>query len=352
METRGPRSADKLQQFLQQLIAAKKKPTFRVVIFTHRQADPDALCSANALSNLLKIIATENLFTEFYSDIVAPGGASQLASSVCKKLEITFREQISSSELAAADLLAVVDAGGPRLLGEYFESVNSSNSSKITIDHHHQAEIKEGESSWPGFDFVLVNSDATSTSEIIATQFDSTLIDARTARALLVGVLFDSQHLGIANESTLFAALTLVRRGARIEEGKSILRSQADRSETIARLKSAQRISFVEVHSYFVAQTEVSSFHASVARMLVDVGSDVGIAFGESAGEGRISLRSSQRFFRETKIDLGQLLNGLAQQLGALGGGHSTAASISGQFEANKVVEQITEKIKSVLPQI
>ena len=97
---------------------------------------------------------------------------------------------------------------------------------------------------------------------------------------------------------------------------------------------------YVEVGKYLVLFSEVSSFQASVARTLLDIGGDVGIAYGLNEKETRISVRSTQRFFKETKIDLGSILSEISGEQnnntgtspdlpGATGGGHSTAASFA-----------------------
>ncbi len=99
-----------------------------------------------------------------------------------------------------------------------------------------------------------------------------------------------------------------------------------------------------------MAETEVSSFQATVARMLVDIGADVGVAFGEHENETRVSIRTSQRFDSETHIDIGALLSKISQEMGMTGGGHPSAASISGNASASKVIERIVDELKTMLP--
>jgi nanoRNase/pAp phosphatase (c-di-AMP/oligoRNAs hydrolase) len=338
----------RLGQFVSGIIANKTGSPFSIISFTHRQADPDALCSAKGFEEIVRNLANSRSL-DVISTIVAPGGSSLLAMNVCKKLGIQFVEKISGEELSRADLIAVLDVGEPALLGEMSQEVQSARAPKVVIDHHRKNDLGS-EQNWNRFDVVIVRPDSTSTSEVIAQEFDQEFINQDTASVLLVGILFDSQHLGIATESTLKAALILVQKGAIIEEAKSVLRGQPERSEVIARLKSAQRLKFVELGGYLMARTEVSSFHASVARMLVEIGADFGIAYGESDGESRVSLRSSQRFFRETAVDLGTILGNLARDLKITGGGHSTAASISGKAESAMIVEDIIRRVTESLP--
>ena len=197
---------------------------------------------------------------------------------------------------------------------------------------------------------MLVESKATATCEIVTLGFPSSTFTKEIARILLTGLLFDSQHLGLATTSTLEAALMLVKSGAEIEEAKRALRYKADRSEILARIKSAQRLQYMEIGKYVILTTEVSSFQASVARMLLDIGGDIGIALGVNNGEMRLSARSSQYVFRDTGIDLASEIQEISSSSGLVGGGHSTAASLSGKGDVAAISKRLVERLKSRLP--
>jgi nanoRNase/pAp phosphatase (c-di-AMP/oligoRNAs hydrolase) len=334
---------------------------FNALLFTHRQADPDALCSAYSISSFLLSGNESNsgsAASKFRPTckIIAPKGASTLGTSVCKSLSIAFQEEVSDQEIENANLIVLLDVGSPKLVEPYLGNISKSRALKLLLDHHSSTlngQESENHKS-PSFEFldrIFVDQRATSTCEILALEYPKQMLDLRTSLVLLVGLLFDSQHLGIATSSTLEAALKLVKiGGARIDEAKELLRSRPDRSEIIARLKSAQRLRFEQAGNYLLSQSEVSSFQASVARMLVDLGADVGVAYGEQGNEGRVSVRSSQRFFRETSVDLGSLLGNLSKELVLTGGGHSTAASISGDKRASEIAQKVLLAIKSKIP--
>lgn len=333
-----------------------------VLAFTHRQADPDALCSAYALSELItrsKKISSSSASTDKVESsrykIIAPQGASQLAASVCEALSIKYQEEISDEEINNADLILCVDVGEKELLEPYLEQIVKSKATKVLVDHHSSSGFEEKLAKnvpvAKVFNYSYVDSKATSTCEIAASVYPETLLDQKMAKVLLVGLLFDSQHLGIATENTLRAALKLVSKGVVISEAKELLRSKPERSETIARLKAAQRLKFYELGpNYLVAEAEVSSFQAPVARMLVDLGADVSLAYGNHEGDTRISLRSTQRFERETGIDLGSVLSKISEGKGLTGGGHRTAASISGNIQPKDLKDEIVSEIKNRLP--
>ncbi|MDG6994789.1 MAG: DHH family phosphoesterase [Nitrososphaerota archaeon] len=336
-------SASRLLRIFRQELSRAGKGIVNVTLMVHRQADPDALCSASGLSSVL---AKSFPQTQFAFKIVAPQGASSLGSDVCTKLGIKFEERLNATIFAECDLLVVLDTGDIRLLDPYVENIRSSPANKIVIDHHAASALA---GSWPHFNHVLVDSKATSVCEIIANGFKQDSFDARAGKTLLVGLLFDSQHLGIATAATLEAALKLVRAGAEIEEAKSVLRRMPDRSETLAKIKSAQRVQYEEFEGFIFLKTEVSSFHASVARMLLDLGGDVGIAFGKSEGEARLSVRCTQAFHKKTGIDFGAVSREISESSGLLGGGHPTAASIAGAADPQTIETELISSIKLAL---
>src|SRR6202049_492128 len=130
-------------------------------------------------------------------------------------------------------------------------------------------------------------------------------MEAQTSQALLLGIMFDSQHLFLAKERTLREVVRLFDRGARIDDARLLLRSPPDYGEVIAKLKSAKRLKLYRVAGWVVVTTTVGSFQSNVARSLVSMGADVAVVTGETGGETRGSLRANQRFWEKTKIHLG-----------------------------------------------
>jgi len=328
------------------LTSLEPKNSLSCLIFSHRQADPDALCSAGALKLLLETsIKTPKLNTT----LIAPQGASLLGKQVSASMRIDFVEKIDRPSILNSDVIFVVDTGDPKLLEPYAQDFNESHATKFLVDHHPSSMLPDV---WEQLDEKFVISGSTSTSEIITLGFPSELITKQIANMLLAGLLFDSQHLGIATKNTLEAALVLVSAGAEIAASKRLLRHEPDRSEVLGRLKAAQRLRFEEAGEHFIARSEISSFHAAVARMLVDIGADIGIAYGESGGEARLSARSSQSFFRETSIDLSVEIKKVSDYFGLIGGGHSTAASLSGKMnDSSLLADRLVQNIKSILLQ-
>jgi nanoRNase/pAp phosphatase (c-di-AMP/oligoRNAs hydrolase) len=333
---------DSLREFLS---PAHEGRDARGIIFTHRQADPDALCAAGALKSLME---SSTFGVQVQTSIVVPQGASVLGKQVSSALRIEFTEKSESNFHFDADYMIVVDTGDPKLLEPCETGFLTSKAKKLLIDHHPSSSLPE---TWGYGIGKYLLSGATSTCEIVALGLPPVSISKKVADMLLTGLLFDSQHLGIATNRTLEAALVLVNAGSEISKSKRMLHHDPDRSEILAKIKGAQRLRYEEAGGRFLVTSEISSYHASVARMLVEIGADVGIAFGETSGEARLSVRCSQPFFKETGIDLSTEVRKVAERYGLVGGGHSTAASISGKTDSKVLADSLLQNLKSRLLQ-
>ncbi|MDG7000828.1 MAG: DHH family phosphoesterase [Nitrososphaerota archaeon] len=330
--------------FAKEIVNLRKCNSPVVLVFVHRQADPDALCTAAGLVDIITKTFPES---SFQFSIVVPQSVSTLGQIVSSQLSIEYTLQVDDSLIHRADLIVIVDTGSPNLLEPYHQQVKKSLARKVLIDHH---SASDPPTSWSWIDANFVRSESTSTCEIITLGFQDCPISKGTAQTLLTGLMFDSQHLGIATKQTLEAALILVTAGAEIELAKRILRNKPDRSEILARIKSAQRLQYFESGRYMFLKSEVSSFQASVARMLLDVGGDVGVAYGQNNDEARISVRSTQSFFKETGINLSLITKYVCDEMGLIGGGHPTASSLSGIGSSAEIATKLLDTIVATLP--
>ena len=173
---------------------------------------------------------------------------------------------------------------------------------------------------------------ATSAAEVVFSIYQELglAVDGRSAQALLEAILFDSSHLAIVSPAGLRAAVKLMDAGADLETARKELRTDPDYGEVLAKLKGAQRLKIYRLGKWVAATSLVGSFQAHVARSLLYLGADLAIVGGESEGETRVSMRSTQRFLDGTKVQLGtQMAAEMAKRLGGHGGGHATAASFS-----------------------
>jgi nanoRNase/pAp phosphatase (c-di-AMP/oligoRNAs hydrolase) len=314
----------------------------RVAIICHRHADPDAYLSAYAVSQLLRKISPTSKV-----DIILPDGMSTLT----RKLAETFQHEnlVTVDEKGNEtpddyDLLIAVDIGHAELLKDWHGKLQQSKGLKVLVDHH---PIQENSV----YDHMIVDTSASSAAEIVATIFREARIDidGKTAQALLIAMLFDSQHLGIAKENTLREVVHLLDKGAVLEDARRSLRSPPDYGEVIAKLKSAKRAKVYRLAGWVVVTSTVGSFQANVARAFVSMGADVAIVSGESGGETRGSLRAQQRFWEATKIHLGtDVASAVSKQTG-YGGGHPTAASFTCKISEGEAVEESLRVLSALL---
>ena len=289
----------------------------RAAVICHRNADADAYLSAYALSSLIRALAPG-----CEVDIVTPGGMTTLTTKLSSKFA---HPTVESDVDRAYDLYVAVDVGDEELLNEWKEKLAKAGGLKVLVDHH---PLRDGGL----YDRVLVDESATSAAEVVFSLFDAKGVvpDSLTSQALLEAILFDSSHLAIASAAGLRAAVSLIDSGADLTSARRDLRSEPDYGEVIAKLKGAQRIEIYRAGRWVVAATRVGSFQAHVARSLVYLGADLAVVAGETEGETRVSLRSTQRFMDSTGVKVGtQVAEEMANRLGGHGGGHATAASFS-----------------------
>ena len=312
-----------------------------ITILCHHNADPDAICSAQALKELV-----EHLNPEAEVGILLPEGASSTSRRVMEALGIETMDDI---DLRGVDVIMVVDTSSLAQLGSKAEEVEASKAYKVFIDHHTPSrEIEELA------DLYIVDDSASSTSELIYKLYEALSLkpSQRTARAMLIGIAYDSKHLSIAGSETLKVVSRLLELGASMEEASRLLTAEMDRSERIARLKAAQRMTIHEVEGWLIAASHVSSHQASAARALIGLGADVAVVAGGTWEDVRVSLRSTERFHNETKIHLGRdIAQPVAEKYEGSGGGHATSAGLNlrGDYEEilERCIELLSDKIKN-----
>lgn len=300
----------------------KVEPSSSVGIICHRHADVDAYTAAFGLSDLLM-----KLNSELKIRLYAPDGLGLLA----RKVQDAIHAEVSDVFPPSGEKrFYVVDTGHAALLEEALDYLKASSAEVVFIDHHppHDStkEIALAR---------IVDEKASSTAEVVYMLFKEASIipTPQTSLALLTGILSDSQNLKLARLQTLENVVELGKLGADLQEARELLWMPRERSEVIARLKGSQRLTIYKVGEWMLATTLIGSFHASVARALVELGSDVSIALGEHEGETRCCLRATQHFYKQTGLHLGtEIAATVAEAHSGIGGGHPTAASLTAKI--------------------
>jgi bifunctional oligoribonuclease and PAP phosphatase NrnA len=311
----------------------------RVGVICHRHADPDAYMAAFAISRLMAKTSPSTRV-----DVILPDGMSLLTRRLAESFRLDHLVEGEGEDKDDYDLLVAVDIGHTELLKDWLGKLKGSNAVKVLIDHH---PIQEGSP----YDHMLVDTTASSASEIVATMFRDLGVEmeAQAAQALLLGIMFDSQHLLIAKERTLREVVRLLDRGASIDDARLLLRSPPDYGEVIAKLKSAKRLKLYKIAGWVVVTTTVGSFQSNVARSLVSMGADVAVVTGETGGETRGSLRANQRFWEATKVHLGTDVAASIARESGFGGGHPTAASFSCSLPENEAADRALAIVAALL---
>jgi len=314
----------------------ERKNLKRAAVVCHRNADADSYLSAVAISKLLKDYARG------CSVVVAtPEGVTTLTAKLAEKFAHETVEETDED----FDLYIAVDVGDAELLRSWRAKMEASRGVKVLVDHHPLRDRRL-------YDHVVVDDKATSAAEVVFRLFleRRAEIDRRTAQALLEAIMFDSSHLAIASPRALRAVVHLMDRGADVFEARKDLRSRPDYGEVLAKLKGAQRTRIVKVGEWVLATSRVGSYQAHVARALLSLGADVAVVGGESEGETKVSMRSTQGFLERSEVKLGtQVAEAVGKELGGFGGGHPTAASFSCTAGEEEAVKKAVEKLAGLL---
>jgi nanoRNase/pAp phosphatase (c-di-AMP/oligoRNAs hydrolase) len=310
-----------------------------IVLLCHHNADPDAICSAYAFASLLK-----QSRPNFEVEIGAAQGLSRLSRHLQEFLPIKVTTQPS---IEKADAMVLLDTNTIQQLDNLTEKVKNSKAPIIVIDHH--AAHPETEQIAK---LCITNEESSSTCEIIYSFYKEMSVkpNENEAKALFLGIAFDTRHFVLANSSTLKTVAELIDVGMNAQEALSMLSLPMDFSERVARLKASRRARVFRIGDWIIAFSHVSAFQASAARAMVDLGAHVGAVAGQKDEKIEISLRCTREFYEKTGIHLGKdIAKPLGEYLHGMGGGHATAAGVNGTGEIKTGLKRCLRLLKEKL---
>jgi len=306
------------------------------VLLCHHNADPDAVCAAFALSGLL-----ERLRPELRVEAAAAKGLSRLSKSLLDSLPMKLTTQPRIEE---AGLIVLLDTNTIQQLDDWSERVKTSSAPLVVVDHHASHPETERLAT-----LCVADEKASSTCEIIYRFFKEARIEPTVveAKALFLGIAFDTRHFILAKSTTLKTVADLIDSGVNAEETLPILSLPIDPSERIARLKACQRARLMRVNGWLVALSHVSAYQASAARALIGLGAHVAAVAGQRGDAVQVSLRSSHDFHKTTGIHLGRdIAKPLGEYLHGMGGGHSTSAGANGVGDVEASLKRCARLLK------
>jgi phosphoesterase RecJ-like protein len=311
----------------------------RVVLLCHHNADPDAICSAYAFKTLLKQVNPQ-----LEVEIGAAHGISRLSKHLLQHVPIEVKDPPS---LENADALVLLDTNTIQQLDSLAETVKNGKAPIIVIDHHaaHPDTLKMAK-------LCITNEDSSSTCEIVYNFYKQTHVKVgeNEARALFLGIAFDTRHFVLANSSTLKNIADLIDSGVNAQEALPLLSLPMDFSERVARLKASRRVKLFKINEWIVALSHVSAYQASAARALIELGAHVAGVAGQKNESIEVSLRATREFSKQSGVHLGRdVAKPLGEYLHGMGGGHSTAAGANGVGEPEPALKRCLQLLKERL---
>jgi len=310
-----------------------------VVLLCHHNADPDAVCAAFALSKLLK-----HLKPKLNIEIAAAQGLSRLSKYLLNSLPAKLTTQ---PRIEAADILILLDTNTIQQLDEWSERVRGSNAPLVVIDHHASHPETERLAT-----LCITDEEASSTCEIIYRFYKEAEVEFEKveAKALFLGIAFDTRHFILASSGTLKTVAELIDVGVNAEEALSLLSLPMDHSERIARLKASRRVRLIKIKEWLVALSHVSAYQASAARALIGLGVHIAVVAGQREEKIQVSLRSCRDFYNKTGIHLGRdIAKPLGDYLKGMGGGHSISAGANGVGDLEATLKRCARLLRESL---
>lgn len=316
-----------------------KKNAQLAILLCHHNADPDALCSAFAMAQLI-----QRTRPQLKTEIAAAQGPSYLSKFLLNAIPIKLT---NSPHIEQADVLILLDTNTIQQLDEWAQRIKTSTAPIIVIDHHASHPETEKLAT-----LCIADENAASTCEIVYTFFKSLQLQLNKdeAKALFLGIAFDTRHFILAKSTTFKTIADLIDAGVNVEESLSLLSLPMDESERIARLKASRRIKLLKINNWIVAFSHVSAYQASAARALIMLGAHVAVVAGQRGDTLRISLRASNDFYEKSKIHLGRdIAKPLGEYLNGMGGGHSVSAGANGKGDVEASLKRCVRLLREKL---
>jgi nanoRNase/pAp phosphatase (c-di-AMP/oligoRNAs hydrolase) len=316
-------------------VLEEKQASF-VLLLCHRSADADAICSAYALQGLLK-----RFLPNIVIEIGCPQGVNKPAKQLFEYLPIVVNLK---PNIESAEAIVLLDMNTVEQLDEFADVINKSPAPKIIIDHHAPS---------PGTmqtcKVCVVDEKAAANCELIYRLFSQAEVEPtlNEAKALFVGIAFDTRHFALANSPTFEILAKLVAKGIDAQQTLAQFAMPIDPSERVAKLKACKRAKIVKVEGWIIALSHVSAYQAPAAKALVDLGAHMSAVAGKKGEKVELSLRCTRQFNELAGVHLGtDIAAPLGEFLGGVGGGHAMASGVSGKGEIQPALKQCLVLLK------
>jgi nanoRNase/pAp phosphatase (c-di-AMP/oligoRNAs hydrolase) len=307
-----------------------------ILLLCHRSADADAICSAYALQGLLKRFLPNSVI-----EIGCPQGVNKPAKVLFERMPITVNLK---PNIESAEAIVLLDMNTVEQLDEFADIIKKSPSPKLIIDHH-----APSPETMQTCKFCLVDEKAAANCELIYRLFSQAEVEPNLneAKALFIGIAFDTRHFALANSPTFEIIAKLVVKGIDAQQTLAQFALPIDPSERVAKLKACKRAKIIKVEGWIIALSHVSAYQAPAAKALVDLGAHMSAVAGKKNGKVELSLRSTRQFNELAGVHLGvDIAAPLGEYLHGVGGGHAMASGVSGTGEIQEALKQCLVLLK------
>lgn len=319
----------------------------RIIITTHHLVDIDGFVSCYTLKFFLNQYFKNQKISIYFSELSKP------TKYFMEQFTLKFPEFKFSHEKkfkpSKVDVLLILDTNNLNQI----KPDNNFDISSLTIpyyfiDHHYVGE-KLGNENKNTLNLKLEN--YSSTAEIILNLLDFYDIELPNPFKILIiaAIIADSGFFKYGTNKTIQNVSRLLSEDFNIQEILLLLKRDISISEKIARIKGFQRVKLIREGEYLIGITNVSSFGASIASMLIKQGFDIAIVFSKEANLCRFNTRAKKGVCIKTGLHLGKILEEISDQYEGSGGGHDGAAALSTKTDNEIIIAQIIKKIKLFL---
>jgi len=308
-----------------------------VLLLCHRSADADAISSAYALQGLLKRFLPNSVI-----EIGCPQGINKPSKTLLEHLPITVNLK---PNIDSAEAIVLLDMNTVEQLDEVASAIRKSPAPKIIIDHH--APSPETQQICK---LCIIDDKAPANCQIIYRLFSEAKVkpNRNQAKALFIGIAFDTRHFALGNAETFQIIAKLVKKGIDVQETLAVYAAPIDPSERVAKLKACKRAKILKIEGWIIALSHVSAYQASAAKALVDLGAHMAAVAGKKNGKVELSLRSTRQFREIAGVHLGvDIATPLGAYLEGVGGGHAMAAGVSGKGSIQDSLKQCLTLLKA-----
>ncbi len=308
-----------------------------VLLLCHRSADADAICSAYSLQGLIK-----RFLPNVVVEIGCPQGINKPSKTLLENMPITVNLK---PNIESAEVIVLVDMNSIEQLDEVADTIKKSPAPKVIIDHH-----APSSETMQICKICIIDEKAAANCELIYRLYEDAQVvpTLSEAKALFVGIAFDTRHFALANSSTFGILANLVTTGIDAQQTLAQYSLPIDPSERVAKLKACKRAKILKVEGWIVALSHVSAYQAPAAKALVDLGAHMSAVAGKKNGKVELSLRSIRQFNEGTGVHLGvDIAAPLGEYLQGVGGGHAMAAGVSGKGEIQDALKKCLELLKA-----